>query len=103
MRIHELTRSARSKKWAVVLCLTALAALLCIQAFHTHLGHSSFSDQTHCSLCAAIHSASVALFVGFLLLTAPPIPRRFVRSLLDFRPESQITEFGLFSRPPPSR
>ena len=103
MRLHELTQSARSRKWAAVLCLTALAALLCIQAFHTHLGRSSFSDQTPCSLCAAIDSGTVTLFVGFLLLTAPAVPLYFLRSLMDFHPESQITVFDLFSRPPPLR
>jgi hypothetical protein len=103
MRLNELIPSARSSRWAVLLCFAALIALLCVQAFHTHLGPSSLADQTHCSICAAAHTASAALYVGLLLFAAPAIRRVFDRGLLTFHPQSQIAEFGLFSRPPPSR
>jgi hypothetical protein len=103
MRLNQLTQRANFNKYAVGLCLVALAALLCIQTFHTHLAPSSFADQTHCSVCVAAHSAISAMCVSLLLLVAPA-PPRLRRSFLDFFcTPSQFLEFDLFSRPPPRR
>jgi hypothetical protein len=99
--MSDFSQRASSKKLAVVLCVVALGALLCVQAFHTHLGPTSLADQTHCSICVAAHSAISAICVSLLLLVTPT-PPRFRRSFLNFFcTPSQFLEFDLFSRPPP--
>src|SRR5437868_6582143 len=100
MRFRQLTQRARSKELAVILCLTALGALLCMQAFHAHLGPASLADQTHCSICAAAHTAVTALCVGLILLVTPS-PAQSPRRALNFYSQSRFLESDLFSRPPP--
>jgi hypothetical protein len=93
------TRDTRAQKWAAVICLVVIAALLCIQTSHSHQGLSS-AEQAHCSICAAIHAASVALSVAPLLLAAA-ITLTVRYSVFDFVPKSRAFEFSLSSRPPP--
>jgi hypothetical protein len=96
-------RDPRTRKWAVLLCLVAVTSLLFAQTLHTHLGQgSSSAEQTHCSVCAAIHGASVALFVAVLLITTPTT-LSFRRSVFDLLLQSQSSGFSLFSRPPPAQ
>src|SRR5437764_5586452 len=103
MRPDDFTRSARSRRVAVAMCLAAVLSLICVQALHSHLGTSSFSDQSHCAVCVAAHAASMALCVALMLFALPAAPRSFQRSLLDFHHDSRLFESGLFSRPPPRR
>jgi hypothetical protein len=93
------TRDTHARKWAAVMCLVVIAALLCIQTSHSHQGLSS-AEQAHCSICAAIHATSMALFVAPLLFAAA-LTFSFRRNVFDSLPKSRPFEFSLSSRPPP--
>jgi len=99
-RPSHLTRNATARRRAVLLCLVALAALLFVQTLHTHVGASD-ADQTHCSICAAVHGATVALCVALLLLTVFADLRLRHFDLLEVPAKSHLVGFALFSRPPP--
>ena len=95
-------RATTSKKLVVILCLCALAALVCVQTLHTHVGASG-ADQTHCSICAVMHGAVMAICLILLMVAVLADLRRLQCDLFDFPALSQFAGFALFSRPPPLR
>ena len=100
-QLSSFTRNATARRRAVLLCLVALAALLLVQTLHTHVGPSG-ADQTHCSVCAVVHGATVALCVALLLLTVFGDLRHRHLALLEVPAKSHFAGFALFSRPPPT-
>lgn len=101
--LSNLNRNTAFRKYAVLLCLVAIVALLCVQAGHMHLGPNASSDQAHCAICSLIHSASTALCVALLLLAVPANSHRFQRRPLKAHFKSHFSGFASFCRPPPLR
>lgn len=82
------------------MCLFALASLLLIQTFHTHLGQESAYSQSHCPVCTVVHSTR-AIAVTQASVFLPPAQIAALANTVDFSPRSQSTELSLFIRPPP--
>ncbi len=86
-------------KWlavSVLLCLTLLLLLTCVQAVHMHAAQTS---QDHCPICMVLHSAVPIAVTATVLILAQ---RAELAPVLKARAVSRRWHLQLFTRPPPA-
>jgi Na+/proline symporter len=88
-------RQLSSARWVVLLCLLLLALLATVQVAHVHL---TDSDQNHCALCMALHTA-IPVVAAAALIVLVELGSRTPQPEPVYHAYSRPTR--LYIRPPP--
>jgi hypothetical protein len=91
-------RLSSARRWAVLVCLLLVTITAAAQTFHAHPDELSTTAK-HCAVCQLAHApaqrtSTVHVTFGLARTLA------FILSG-DPNPQSQVSPFSLFSRPPP--